>query len=190
MATLDIQGLPFSRPLAGGGQGRSSGDSRAQGGLQSPVSTPNLCLHPLGFSQRPPSRAVLVRAIFPRSSLKIYLPATGMPTPRLAAAEPSAPRRSSTFPLAAPRSRGGQRGPRVVWLHSEEERVRTYRPGAASAPAMPNRGIGAALERRLLSLAVTAASPRGHHGAVRPTSRSCGHKEMFPPLARAAPRGF
>lgn len=88
MATLDIQGLPFSHPLAGGGQGRCSGDSRAQGGLQSPVSTPDLCLHPLGFSQRPPSRMVLVHAIFPRNSLKIYLPAKGMP--RLVAAEPSA----------------------------------------------------------------------------------------------------
>lgn len=66
----------------------------------------------------------------------------------------------------------------MVRLHSEEERVRTERPGAASAPAMPHHNPRAAPERRLLPFAVTAAPPRGHHQAVRPASRSSGHKDV------------
>lgn len=63
-------------------------------------------------------------------------------------------------------------------LHSKEERVRTHRPGVASGPTMPKHGVGAAPERCLLPLAVTAAPPRGHHEAVRLTSHCCGHKDI------------
>lgn len=66
----------------------------------------------------------------------------------------------------------------MVRLHSEEERVRTERPGAASAPAMPHHSPRAAPEGCLLPFAVTAAPPRGHHAAVRPASRSSGHKDI------------
>lgn len=82
----------------------------------------------------------------------------------------------------------------MVRLHGEEERVCTYRPGAASGPAMPKHCASATLERRLLSLAVAATSPCGHcvrlREAICLTSRSCGQKETFPSQARAAPRGF
>lgn len=78
-----------------------------------------------------------------------------MEMPTLVAAEPSVPQRSPTFPLAAPGSRGGQRGAGLVWLHGEEERVRTARPEWPLVLPCQN------------TVTVAAASLRRHHIGFR-----------------------
>lgn len=138
-----------------------------------------------GFSQQPPPRTDLVHRIFARKSCGADLLVMEILMPRLEAAVPPALQRSSALPLAAPCSCDGQRGPWLVWLHGEAERVRSYQPGAASGPTMPKHGVIAAPERCLLSLAVAAASSRGHRLRLREAvclmSRSCGHRDISTP---------